>query len=921
MNTVPLMYLDSPNSELWTYRDRGDVIVWSDTGETIMLASNAAALCKILLRELRGLPSLTAILFVSDALTKGWNKRQSTQRVHLLRNSIPKQFNSKAPDSHIVDWLESLGKLSARLRKGVNAQGAFMAEIWEDFPHSWLEIDEKDSPVAIEWLNITASERPNIEFSHENVSTYQSKKALQALEYASLLTIDEKAIQDRLKTGLDSTDELRSPHDSIQLKDPIQRLLDQLLQQAHTDDPGWVATLAWDLSLLISLPRKPSEPDDLQIGGVSDVSNRGNPERLLISELAADPDTLIARIATGQALYLRHESPPKSSPHTRDIWIENGIRCWGEQRITMLAFALATAAAEEKKGVKVRVNTLAGNQIFNENFSTLEGLTDALERLHTATHPGSAIELLIQKYDREKENFSEPLVIVTAATAKDPNFRDKLKLLPTPYLLAVIEPKSWVEIREHTTRGESVWKKVQLKPTKRLQKNVSSSHLPQFVRYKCSPLRFPCDLTAPYMKVFENDPKPGAWLITHNYRLLCFNTPDYGCIDLGSVPAADVLAATTPSNDSIHMVIAYHGGSKSELVHYLVTASLSDGIQYKMIQPDSDPHKIVKYYFDQGLLHRVGSQLDLINPRNGMILTQTPIRQRHLGGPFFGDRDLLIADVVNQSFVWRHLGKCNFPIGVVLRSPSGPIAVAADFLWTKRFTGTDEPETSTGRQIISTSQPNFIDYNHDHTVALITITKVEKTSGFSPDIAGKKELAISFFLSNRTLSHSRISPEEAIRSFDRSALQRPAGHNVRSRFNTIGVHQDGLLLSQNQNEVYLLRIMDQNFSLQYFRDPRNALNLIPFVDVVPHSEAVRRRWRLSRAELGRCTIWLDSRGLLHLRDADGVELSLMLLQNTTAGWFSKGELFGPSFFTAQATSKPSLAISDWFKGFIEQCCM
>jgi hypothetical protein len=47
----------------------------------------------------------------------------------------------------------------------------------------------------------------------------------------------------------------------------------------------------------------------------------------------------------------------------------------------------------------------------------------------------------------------------------------------------------------------------------------------------------------------------------------------------------------------------------------------------------------------------------------------------------------------------------------------------------------------------------------------------------------------------------------------------------------------------------------------------------------------------------------------------------MLLQNTTAGWFSKGELFGPSFFTAQATSKPSLAISDWFKGFIEQCCM
>jgi len=97
------MYLESPNSELWTYQDRGDVIVWSDTGETIMLTSNAAALCKILARELRGLPSLTAILFVSDALTKGWNTHQATQRVRLLRDSIPKQVNSKAPDSHIVD--------------------------------------------------------------------------------------------------------------------------------------------------------------------------------------------------------------------------------------------------------------------------------------------------------------------------------------------------------------------------------------------------------------------------------------------------------------------------------------------------------------------------------------------------------------------------------------------------------------------------------------------------------------------------------------------------------------------------------------------------------------------------------------------------------------------------------------------------
>ena len=918
---LPLMYLDSPNSELWTYRDRGDAIVWSDTGETIMLASNAAALCKILLRELKGLPSLTAILFVSDALTKDWNTHQATQRVRLLRESIPKHINSNTPDSHIVDWLESLGKLPSKLRKGINAQGAFMAEAWEGFPYKWLEIDEKDSPVAIEWLNITASERPDVNFSHQNVSTYQCKKALQALEYASLLAIDEKSINDRLNTGLDSLDDLRSLKESTQLKDPINRLLEQLLQQANTDDPGWIAALAWDLSILISLPKKPSEPDDLQIGGVSDISNRGNPERLLISELAAEPDALIARIATGQALYLRHESPPKQRAHKRDILIENGIRCWGEQRITMLAFALATAAAEEKRGANVRVNTLAGNQIFQENFSSLEGLTNALERLHTAAHPGPAMELLIQKYEREKENLSEPLIIVTAATAKDPEFREKAKSLPRPYLLAMVEPKGWVEIREHTQRGESVWKRLQLKPTKKLQKNATFSDIPKFIRFTCSPLRFLCDLSVPFVKVFENNPQPGAWLITHNYRLLFFNMPGSGCIDLGSVPSADVLAATIPSADSIHLVIAYHGGSKSELVHYLVTASLADGIQCKLIQPDAAPHKIVKYYFDQDCLHRVGSQLDLINPNNGLILNQSPIRQRHLGGPFFGDRDLIIADVVNQSIVWRHLGKCNFSIGFALRSPSGPIAVANDFLWIKRFTGTDEPETSTGRQIISTSLPNLIDLNHDLTEALITINKVEKTHGFPSDIVGRKELAISFNLLNRTLSHSRISPADAIRSFDRSNLRIPTGYSVISRFNSIGIHQDGLLLGRNHNNIYVLQIKNHILSLQHFYGPKDSLNLIPFGDDVPQKDAVHRRWHLRRADLGRCTIWLDSRGLLHLRDADGVELSIMLVQNKIAGWFSKGELFGPSFFTAQTTSTSSPIITEWFKGFLEQCCM
>lgn len=923
MTALPLMYLDSPNPELWKYQDRGDVFVWSDTGETIMLAANAAALCKVLLRELNGLPSLTAILFISDALSKGWSNTLASKRVAIIKGAIQDKKGNRdnKSHSHVVDWLESLGQLSADLRKGIHAQSAFLAEIWEKFPHPWLEIEQSDSEFAIQWLSIPADERTNSDLSSVDVSSYRSKKALQALEYASLLTIDEQAIRNRLKTGVDFVTDLPTPAAPLELKDPINQLLNQLYQNAHNSVQGFVASLAWEASSLISLPRKPSEPDDLQIGGVSDISNRGNPERLLMTELAADPDLLIARIANGQALYLRRESPPKPRPHIRDILIENGIRCWGEQRLTILAFALAAAASEEKRGTQLNITTLAGQELFDENFSTLEGLTAALERLHYSHHPGQAIENLIQKYEREKQSISEPLLIVTSATSNDPMFCEKAKRLPTPYLLAVVEPERWIEIREQTNRGSSIWKRLQLTPPKRPRAKAKSSETPQFVNLICSPLRFICDLNVPFVHAFETGNFPGAWLITKQCRLLYFDRPRVGCIDLGSVPTDNVLAATTLAKDSVMLVIEHNGRSESEVVHYLVKATLHGGIKCQQIEPLSESPRSAKYCFDQGVLWRVGKKLDVIDLSNGKVIARSDTKKRHLGGPFFGERDLYLAAFINQSIVWYHLGSCSFPIGFVVRSGNAPLAVAADFSGTKCFTGSNEPEVATGRKIISTMLPELVRINHDRSAALATISRVTKSIGFNnPTEPEAAHLAITLSLKNGSLARSKLSPVEAIRVFERVDLNMQIGHSVSSRFNFVGFHHDGLLLARNRNKVSILCADNSRFRLELCKDQGLSEVMVPFSDDIPQEQApIKRRWRLNRADLGQCTIWLDSRGLLHLRDADGVELSLMLAQSTMAGWFSNGEVFGPTYFTSKEASQPSEAVCDWYKRFLEQC--
>lgn len=922
MSTLPTMYLDSPNADLWKYQDRGDVFIWSDTGETIMVSANAAALCKILVRELKGLPSLTAILFVSDALSKNWNSAQATRRVGLLKRSIQDRKASDASDSHshIIDWLESLGQLSADLRKGINAQCAFFAEIWEKFPRAWLEAEESDAETAIQWLSLRSSERPDVDLNSVDVSSYRSKKALQALEYASLLTIDEKAIRNRLNIGIDTIADLPTPSEPLELKDPINQLLNQLYREANHSEQGFVANLAWEASSLIALPRKPSEPDDLQIGGVSDISNRGNPERLLMTELAADPDLLIARIANGQALYLRRESPPKPRPQTRDILIENGIRCWGEQRLTMLAFALAAAAAEEKRGTVLQITTLAGHDFFDESFSTLDGLTLAFERLHYSQHPGQALEHFLQKCEREKAPLTEPLLIITSATSQDPLFWEKAKRIPGPYLVAVVESDRWVEIREQTARGGSVWKRLQLMPTQRNKPKAKNSEVPQFTKLICSPLRFLSDLNVPFVQAFGNGTHPGAWLITKQCRLLYFDRRGYGTIDLGSVPTDNVIASSTPSNDKLVMVIEHNGRSDSEQIHYLVTASLYDGINVQTIEPPAHSFRGVKYCFDQGHLWRVSSKLEVIDLQSGKVLAKCDARQRHLGGTFFGDKDLILASCPNNSITWYHIGRCSFPIGLAVRSGTEPIAISADFSKLKRFNGTDNAEVSTGRSVVSTMLPELVRISYDRSQALATISRVSKSFGFNTSEGESQNLAIAISLKNGTVSRSHFSTLEAIRDFDRASLSMPVNHSVSSRFNFIGVHHDGLLLARNRNKVSVLRADNNRFRLEECKDSGLADTLTSFSDDIPQEqERVRRRWRLNRADLGSCTVWLDSRGLLHLRDADGVELSLMLAQSMMAGWFSKGEVFGPSYFTAKEGSPPSKAVYEWYMRFLNQC--
>src|SRR5262249_15508877 len=101
-----------------------------------------------------------------------------------------------------------------------------------------------------------------------------------------LARLDFENLELKLQTGLE-----RLPEPARVERPPVsaRNLIASLL-----DDPqlGAVARLAQRLLAAVQMPRAVSDPDELNVGGISDISNRGPLDRLLLSELAHDDLTL-----------------------------------------------------------------------------------------------------------------------------------------------------------------------------------------------------------------------------------------------------------------------------------------------------------------------------------------------------------------------------------------------------------------------------------------------------------------------------------------------------------------------------------------------------------------------------------------------------------------------------------------------------
>jgi hypothetical protein len=351
----------------------------------------------------------------------------------------------------LLDGLDTVHALPPELRTSLTAKELLADLVFEDARHR-LTPEEATQIVAAFKDGICAEQLAPDPVKRDALEWFRIER--NTLVHG-LKRVNPETLRNRARTGLDRT----VLPAKIDLP-PAERVR-QLIRTLQTDkELLGLSRLAHHLMAAVHIPRPISSPDELPVGGVSDISNRGPLDRLLVSELAHDDITLSVRIALNEALYLRRETPPRMPPTHRLLLIDSGIRLWGIPRVFATAVALAFAATANRS--QIAVYRATGDGLDPVDLTTREGLDRHLEALEPQPHPASALVKFFA-LNTGSDQPTDRILITHQDVIEDPEFRAALRGFRTESLyLATVSRDGTFRLSVVTDRGERVVRQASL---------------------------------------------------------------------------------------------------------------------------------------------------------------------------------------------------------------------------------------------------------------------------------------------------------------------------------------------------------------------------------------------------------------------------------------------------------------------------
>lgn len=905
-----LRYLAPSEDAFWRWSGERDAIEWTGGGTIAFRQEIQEALRPF---ESRGFPPLDMVVLTLAACRETWPS-DSGQLVELER-ALSLRLRTIAGKWH-EDAVRQLGKvyqLPAALRTSLAGKVSLIETVLERHPVRTTSEQAREILALLDsagWMRAHESPSPLLK------SIGQWSIELRGL-CDGLRRVDEETIRQRLRTGLDRVPR-PLPADEVEPEEPaetptVTRLIEELLK---VDEFAGLMRLAKNLTAVVSLPRPLAEPEELPLGGVSDISNRGPLDRLLLSELAHDDDTLMTRIALNEALYLRRETPPTHPPRDRILILDSGLRMWGVPRVYVTAAALALAAMAERDGT-ARVFRGAGDTLAPVDLTTRAGLEEHLAALDPRLHPGSALPD-VAKLPASAE--AEVIVLTSEEVHADHAFRRSLaEHLPVCYA-GLVTREGDFQLLSRSLRGTRTLRRARLdlsvlfesrgdQPAPKLLDDDHGAALPAILRLAEFPLRLPSDLASwrNLIPLSEGDDARQRYaILTGDQRLLLWEREPNGARRFGGrevtrrMPPGDLVWWQYNASSTILQMVV--GRARHAELFYL-EVHVGQGALDNIVKLQLPIEPVLGIAWHHGLLSLRYADVDLIHPGNGKILhtSKVPPGATWKHGRFYKSPEGWdVASAMAGRVVWDRI-----PL-----SPASPVGRSA-CLFDSPARGGLVGVCSTGEVLLHVPdekgrfQPlGKISLSLSHDTRIEAANQDGSLVVLNPGAslnARRYVLRLSDPLQCHEVPMGRPDKQarDPYKILNDGYWRQIPQRTLYKRYRSIGVSEGRLALVsvKGHSMVFMPPLLaPSQLHMQRASAGFDSGDQRPFeTDRTPAGSG----FTLSEARWpDGSTATLDSRGLLHCRSSDsGIpEFTLVLSESRVSGWCADGRRWGDEYF-------------------------
>ncbi|MCJ8329409.1 MAG: hypothetical protein HRT89_03925 [Lentisphaeria bacterium] len=862
-------YLTPPVDYFWRWDpEESSVITWQDS-TTIVYKKELCEHLKILMPE--GLPPLASVILLLAACRENFEAMYDKH----IPEKIPTRWSTE-----MRELLDKVRGLPEEIRTDASARRILLSLVFEDASRGLAE-----SARII--VNTLESGIEDFNLYPDPAKFWTTEDFISAMHALSqgLAHRTTEGLEQEIRSGTNSipvTYEIEAPENHTDYKQLITKLAeDHRLKE--------ISLIAKNLSGVLSLPRPVSMQDDLPVGGVSDISNRGPLHRLLLSELANDDLVLLVKIALNEALYLRRETMPKADPETKDVYIDSSIRMWGIPRLFAVSLALSIAATLKKED-EINFHRIYAKGTARQDLDSTENIFKYLENLEISESPFmNEIE-----FDAEHELH----LICHEDALADACFKHFQAKLQNNLFIYALNRYGDMTIYIYSKIGRHKLKSIALdfgsifttEKSENLPAKVNLKH-PLYLRIHPSPLRMP----------FESDITRSAF--SQNYGLVCIDRyghfkhednqggfKDYGAgyngkliyIGINRAGVASVVFSTHDTRSFLYTRIDLNQGLRKEQELVFSLKKFVEICIYKETLFIIHKQSITAYNAENA------EYLDSINLR---------IHMRHRYNRYFQDDSKWYALVMDEGRIRfnqiheEHEFNC---LGIYQNSTGTSFAVNYEC------------------NVLDLNSNKIMEFSRvlEHPNSIVAVSDDEKRillKGFGGEVIN---MNFTYAVLDMETEKAQVygTMKEALFGLNPDCKKIGFGDhfNLSKYFKSLYISETKCLgLISKNNNCFELNLIEETYDNKAYL----VFNQVDYINLSKHKCVPFQNYKnkeavdiISKADISDdCIAWIDRRGLLHITAASLPEICISL-SNSSAGnvavWTSQNELAGHSYFTA-----------------------